>query len=492
MAKQIQLTDDSEQIRKGLAKFPWLRIAFFLLVCFAIAFPFTKTGKDVVALAKRTHFAEGKAQGEAMAVRIPDPAPVDVAPKPKLPSKLPPKIITPQPVRTPVIGVDKDSDVRKTVRGFNLKYNAEFVPGQLATYERERDDSYVADFSLKVKIPKPATTAEELMISNPELTKLLPGLEILTKHAKVSPFYETLYKNKSEYLRNRVLSLGETLTMHNFYDCQTMLEMTHPESKRKVFLFQADMDVVTDGSDGDRLSTMPDEVVKSTYYQPFTSYSWKKQTDIPNPMIAGWEERIQNAKEEIANPATSQERINWLKSRIKNKLEKGIDDMKRNSFLIAEHDPFIVISINKFAARGTDPFAPHVGDYVAVIYKDKIYPAIVGDGGPTFKVGEASLRLARTINPEASSINRPVSTLGITYVVFPGSAPRPKAAPDYELWHRECAKLLNEIGGIGSGYQLHQWENTIPVPELPEPEVEELEEQPALVNPPAATPTAPE
>jgi len=477
MSKQIQLTDDSEQIRQGMAKFPWLRIAFFLLVCFAIAFPFTKTGKDVVATFKRTQFAKGKAQGEALALKAQKSAPKVITPKVATPLPIT-KPVTPKPERKPVIGIDKNTNVRKTVRGFNLKYNAEFTPGKLATLERTRDDSYVADFTLKVKIPKPATTIEELKVANPELTSVLPGLEALVQNSKVSPFYKSLYENKSEYLRNRILSLGETLTMHNFYDCQTMLEMTHPTSKRKVFLFQADMDVVTDGSDGDRLSTMPDEVVKSTYYQPFTSYSWKKKTDIPNPMIAGWEQRIKNANQEIANPATSRERSNWLKSRIK-KLKVGIADMKKNSFLIAEHDPFIVISINKFAARGSDEYAPHVGDYVAVVYKDKIYPAIVGDGGPTFKVGEGSLRLARTINPSASSMNRPVSTLGVTYIVFPGTAPKPKAAPDYALWHRECAKLLGEIGGIGAGYDLHQWENTL-LPPAPEPISDPLRVEPPV------------
>ncbi len=488
MAEKNNLTDDRALMRRGRAGFPWLRITFFLLVCFAIAFPFTKTGKDVVATLKRTQFAEGKAQGEAIATKAQmlESEPRLITPKVATPLPVPaPKseLVVTSPKRKPVIGVDKDADIRKTVRGFNLKYKAEFTPGKLATLERTRDDSYVADFKLKVKIPKPATTVEELKVANPELTSVLPGLPALVENSKVSSFYKSLYDNKSQYLRNRVLSLGETLTMHNFFDCQTMLEMTHPESNRKVFLFQADMDVVTDGSDGDRLSTMPDEVVKSTYYQPFTSYSWKKKTDIPNPMAAGWQQRINKAKQEIANSATSRERSNWLKSRIR-MLERGIDDMKRNSFLIAEHDPFIVISINKFKARGIDKFAPHVGDYVAVIHGNKIYPAIVGDGGPTFKVGEASLRLARTINPAASSINRPVSNLGVTYVVFPGTAPKPKAAPDYELWHRECTRLLGEIGGIGTGYQLHKWENTIPEPE-PEPE---LQIDDPTLDPSAVTP----
>ena len=47
-------------------------------------------------------------------------------------------------------------------------------------------------------------------------------------------------------------------------------------SGRGVFLLQAEMDVVSDGSDGDRLPVMPEEIVTSTNYQPFTSYGWRK------------------------------------------------------------------------------------------------------------------------------------------------------------------------------------------------------------------------
>jgi len=201
--------------------------------------------------------------------------------------------------------------------------------------------------------------------------------------------------------------------------------LKHPETGREVFLFQADMDVVTDGSDGDRLSVMPDEVVHSTYYQPTTSYSWKKATDKPNPMIAGFEQRVKNADAELAQASTTADRKSWLRSRRKY-LTDTIAEMKRRSYLVAEHDPFIVISIDKIYGARTQEHIPGVGDYVAVVYKDKIYPAICGDGGPTFKAGESSLRLAKTINPIATSYHRPVSTLGVTYIVFPGSAPSPK------------------------------------------------------------------
>ena len=45
---------------------------------------------------------------------------------------------------------------------------------------------------------------------------------------------------------------------------------------------------------------MPDEIVNSTHYQPFTSYGWPKKTKTPNPMVAGWEKRIGERLKEIA------------------------------------------------------------------------------------------------------------------------------------------------------------------------------------------------
>ena len=73
-----------------------------------------------------------------------------------------------------------------------------------------------------------------------------------------------------------------------------------------------------------------------------------------------------------------------------------------------------------------------------VVHGDKLYPAIVSDGGPTFKVGEASLRMAKQINPRASSYSRPESDLVVTYLVFPGSREETREPPDYEKWLIRC------------------------------------------------------
>jgi hypothetical protein len=207
------------------------------------------------------------------------------------------------------------------------------------------------------------------------------------------------------------------------------------------------MDVVSDGSDGDRLPTMPDKIVNSAYYQPFTSYGWKKTGTVENPMIAGWRKMLADAKAKGDS--------NEVK-----RLTDGIEDLKRRSFLIAEYDPFIVIPVYILQDRES-AWGPNVGDYVAVIHGKKIYPAIVGDGGPSFKLGEASLRMAKELNPRSSPYSRPVSGLNVTYLVFPRTSGTWQA-PDYSSWRTECARLLDEIGGLGEGYQLHEWSNTLP------------------------------
>ena len=92
-------------------------------------------------------------------------------------------------------------------------------------------------------------------------------------------------------------------------------------------------------------------------------------------------------------------------------------------------------------------FAPSVGDYVAYGRDGKVYPAIIGDTGPTWKIGEASLRLAKQLNSKATSYSRPVSDLKVSYLIFPGTAAKPDA-PDLEKWNKEVNRLLNEIGGL--------------------------------------------
>jgi hypothetical protein len=361
-------------------------------------------------------------------------------------------------VPPPYYRVERGTDVSKTSRGFDYKRKVEERGGGLASGEREKDGSYEASLLLAVNRPQAAKRFEELVTMNSALPEILPDLEMMVEKAVISPFYKKLYDNKAERLKKYADRFDRVLTKHNYYDCQTMLELEHPGSGRRVFLMQADMDVVSDGSDGDRLPIMPEDIVNSAYYQPFTSYGWKKTGTTENPMIAGWRKRLRKARE-----AGETDEVK--------RLERGIADLQRRSFLIAEYDPFIVIPVDILGDRES-AWGPNVGDYVAVVHGKKIYPAIVGDGGPTFKVGEASLRMAKEINSRASPYSRPVSDLKVTYLVFPRSSAKEWKAPDYADWRSECARLLEEIGGLGEGYQLHQWKNTLPELEVA-PELEE-------------------
>ncbi|MGD7652727.1 MAG: glycoside hydrolase family 75 protein [Verrucomicrobiales bacterium] len=384
-----------------------------------------------------------------------DKAAKQVAGKPELPE---------------TVRVGTVTDVRKLRSGIAFKTEVKTELGGVASEERVDDESYVASYQLRLRVPKAVEGLEGLEASNPDLGKILPGLGVLLEDAVVSPFFHALYQNKMDRVRRNANTLNELLTKHNVYDCETILHCVAPNG-RKVFLMQAEMDVVSDGSDGDRLPEMPEEIVKSTHYQPFTSYGWAKRTKTPNPMVKGWEERIKVGTKELNDPKTSAARKQWLRDRIAY-LKRGVADMKWRSFLIAEYDPFIVIPVNLLTSG--DAFAPKVGDYAVVVYGKKVYPAIVGDGGPTFKVGEASLRMAKELNERASPYSRPVSDLDVTYVVFPRSREDKKGPPDYVKWRQRCHELLQEIGGLGDGYSLHEWEDQLAVPE-PEP----VDEEPA-------------
>lgn len=382
------------------------------------------------------------------------------------------EMMRPSPEPTPAVG--SVTDVRKLRSGIPFKTEVKFEKGRIASVERIDDESYTAFYQLSLRLPTPAKTMVELEKTSPDLSKILPGLPALIGKAEVSPWFHKLYENKVTRIRRDAHSLNEVLTKHNVYDCETILHLRTPEG-RPVFFMQAEMDVVSDGSDGDRLAVMPDAIVNSTHYQPFTSYGWKKRGSTPNPMVAGWEKRLANGQRELADPATTAERKAWLRDRIAY-LKRGIADLKARSFLIAEYDPFIVVPYEMLTTRET--FAPKVGDYAVVVYEGKIYPSIVGDGGPTFKVGEASLRMAKQINERASPYSRPVSDLKVSYIVFPGSRNPERGPPDLEQWRERCSELLGEIGGLGDGYALHVWEDLLKKPEPPEEETPATDAEP--------------
>lgn len=330
--------------------------------------------------------------------------------------------------------------------------------------------------SLNVKQPKALTKKEDMLKLNPKLEPMLPGLSTLFRHARVSPYYGQIYVRKQTEIRKNLASLLKLLDRHNYYDTETILETTYPDTGRKLLWLQSEMDVVSDGSDGDRLAAMPDKILKSSFYQPSTSYRWKKRTDKPNPLLKPWQQRLASYKKTLEKAPAAE------KTALRRKIdhaERVIEELKRYSFLISEYDPFIVVPLG--VVNQSTPFSPQFGDYAVVIVGDKLYPALVGDAGPRYKTGEGSLRLSREINPKAGPYSRPVSDLKVSYLIFPGSA-EPEAGPlDYEKITDRCRELLNEIGGVGKGFNLHQWEDLLAPkpPPAPKPESGGTAETPA-------------
>jgi len=337
--------------------------------------------------------------------------------------------------------------------GLQFKWNVQTLPGETAARDREHDDAYRLELNLKIRMPRAATTLEDVKVVNTRLPELLPSLPALLQSAQVSPDFAKLYDLKLDWLKERLEKIEQILSRHNFYDCDTILELKHPETGRRALLVQGDMDVNVDGSDGDRNVEVDGS---GQFFQPQTSYRWPKATDRPNPFLKRYEERIAEAAAEIAKPETTEARRGQLRERIATS-KRMIADLKASSFLVSKTDPTIVLP--GFMMRGEGPDIPEVGDYAVVIHGDKMYPTIVGDAGPSYKVGEASLRLCNEIRDTGTPLARPVSDLTVTYLVFPGSADEKRSAPDLDKWHARCTELLAEIGVPNA--PLHRWENIV-------------------------------
>ncbi|MCP4849619.1 MAG: hypothetical protein GY899_16900 [Verrucomicrobiaceae bacterium] len=353
----------------------------------------------------------------------------------------------------------KSVDTAKLWSGIEVNSAMEVSEGRSASVERVNSQGYTFDFKINLTVPTPASSLDALTGNNPHLPGTLPAIAGLLGSGKVSGFYHKLYEIKAKRVQQFITRLNAVPDRHNFYDCESIMELQSSETGQRVFFLQGDMDVVSDGSDGDRMPEYDEYISKSTNYQPFTSYGWKKKTSQPNPLLATWEKKLAVAQEELAGGKVRASRVSSHKQQIST-LKREITDMKARSFLIAREDPFIVIPSWMRSYGNQNPFAPNIGDYAAVIFEDRVFPAIVGDSGPTWKVGEASLRLAREINPKATPYSRPVSKLHVSYLVFPGSRD-PADAPDFKRWHDRVSALLDRIGGLGKDVKLHQWSNNL-------------------------------
>ncbi|HEX4667164.1 MAG TPA: glycoside hydrolase family 75 protein [Chthoniobacterales bacterium] len=372
------------------------------------------------------------------------------------PTATPDVFPTPTPWRTPIIGGKLDT--AKLWSGITVHAEVDPTPGGAASVERLDPQSYVLDLHLKVRVPTANATIEELAEVTPELPKLLPNLAATIGPDPVSPLFQQLYDLKVQTLRQDLVRLDQLLSRHNFYDCQTILRLRHPETKREAILLQAEMDVDADGSDADRIPLVDGS---SANFKPFTSYRWKKKTAQPSPFLPAAEAKLHRYETEFARKGLTMERNRDLRIGIQ-RMKAEVDSLKRFSFLIASTDPYIVLP--GIFGRGKN--VGKVGDYAVIVYGDQIYPAIVGDVGPSDKVGEASLRIAKEINAQSTPYSRPVSDLRVTYLIFPETADTSFGPPDFEKIRVRCEKLVQEMGG--ASVPLYHWKDIVPTP-MPSP-----------------------
>jgi Fungal chitosanase of glycosyl hydrolase group 75 len=356
---------------------------------------------------------------------------------------------TPRPEKETVLP-RKNYDTARLFSGLALKTSVTCAQGTLTSLGTiPETNSYEADITLHVRWPSAATNSQEILAATPELGTLLPGLPLLLEGAVPSPDFGSLLERKERSLRANLAQLQKLPYRDSLFDCQTILNLRHPENGRRVLLVQAIMNVNTDGSDGDRNLAI-DRL--SATFQPQTNYRWPKSGTHPNPCLRETESRLALLGAELGNGSLTPENKASLTKELEY-LKATAEELRRWDFLVGTADPFIVLP--SFMV-GKSHGQPGIGDYAVVIAHGKLYPAILGDMGPGSKIGEASLRLCRAIDPASGADKRPVSRPEVAYLVFPGTAEKPFAAPDYANWASRCRDLWKELGGSETA-PWHEW-----------------------------------
>ena len=356
---------------------------------------------------------------------------------------------TGHPTPIPVLA-RKNYDTAKLFNGINLTSKVDCAPSEeTALTTISYSNSYRMDINLHVQWPKAATTLADLQAATPEIIKFIPNLNSLLSNAVPSPDFAALLSHKERSLRANLGQLQKLPYRDSLFDCQTILELSHPATTRRALLIQAIMNVNTDGSDGDR--NLPIDRLSVTY-QPQTNYRWAKKSDRPNPCLREEVSQLALAEAELASITMAASEKTSLEARC-TAAKATIAELKRWSFLAGTSDPFIVLP--SFMV-GKSTCQPSIGDYAVVIAKGKLYPAILGDLGPNSKIGEASLRICREIFPESGADRRPVSRPEVVYLVFPGTAEKPFNSPDYAHWSERCHQLWREFGGSDTA-SWHEW-----------------------------------
>lgn len=345
----------------------------------------------------------------------------------------------------------KNYDTAKLFNGITVRATTDASPsGMTALETAARSDSYRLELELHVEWPKPASTVGEIAQVTPALPELLPSLPGLLQQARPSPDFATLQRNKEKSLQANLTLLQKLFPRDSLFDCQTILDIAAPSpGAPRALLIQAIMNVNADGSDGDRNLDI-DKL--SSAYQPQTNYRWRKASGHPNPLLRESEALEALTGAELGNGTLGGPQLATLKKEHDSALAT-VAELKRWSFLVGSADPFIVLP--SFMV-GKSPGQPSIGDYAVVIARGVLYPAVVGDLGPNSKIGEASLRICREIDPGSGEEHRPTSTPGVVYLVFPGTADKPLAKPDYKHWSERCHTLWKSLGGREDA-TWHEW-----------------------------------
>lgn len=397
----------------------------------------------------------------------------------------------PTPTASPIpILPRKNYDTAKLFNGITLKSSVDCSPSEETALVTGSDsNSYKMDITLHVRWPRAATTIADLQAATPEIAELLPNLNSLLSNAVLSPDFAALLDHKEKSLRNNLGQLQRLPYRDSLFDCQTILDildLNHSGNSRRALFIQAIMNVNTDGSDGDR--NLPLDRLSLTY-QPQTNYRWAKKSDRPNPCLREEVSQLALTEAELGSGTMSSLQKSSLEAR-STAAKATIAELKRWSFLSGTADPFIVLP--SFMV-GKSPGQPGIGDYAVVIAKGTLYPAILGDLGPNSKIGEASLRICREILPDSGADRRPMSRPEVVYLVFPGTAEKPFAAPDYAHWSERCHSLWKEFGGSETAIW-HEWtslEKPWPTPTpapSPSPEIPSPTNSPSGTNPAASLP----
>lgn len=358
---------------------------------------------------------------------------------------------TPSPTTTPISVIPrKPYETAKLFNGITLQSCVEAHPSQSTALQLEPDAvSYTLKLELHLQIPKPASSISDLLAATPELGFLLPSFDQLVTNAVVSPDFTTLFVYKEKCLRASLGELQRLLPLDTLYDCQTILKLQNPVSRHRVLLIQALMNVNADGSDGDR--NLPVEN-HSAFYQPQTNYRWPKATTHPNPCLQQTEDQLATLQKKLDSlPQNAPERSRLVAAATNEQATLG--ELKRWSFLVGTADPFIVLPSFMFSNAEDHP---EIGDYAVVIAKNTLYPAIVGDKGPNYKMGEASLRICQEIDEASTADIRPIDHPTISYLIFTGTAEKPFSSPNYAHWSDRCHALWKEFGGSETA-TWHEW-----------------------------------